>query len=132
MGLATTTLMLAALVAAPAAAGTGEKMDWKAFEVSDLSARRAETGRAWLEFLKAESMTAGLYELAAGSKDPQNPHEKDEIYLIIAGKADLVVAGTPRPVTAGSVVYVKARIEHRFERIEEDLRVLVVFAPGER
>ena len=34
-----------------------------------------------------------------------------------------------RAVTPGSVVFVGAGAEHRFHSIEEDLEVLVVFAP---
>ncbi len=39
--------------------------------------------------------------------------------------------GEVKPVRAGSILFVPAGIPHRFERIEDDLRVLVVFAPAE-
>ncbi|HEX9132852.1 MAG TPA: hypothetical protein VF844_11230 [Ktedonobacteraceae bacterium] len=34
-------------------------------------------------------------------------------------------------LAAGTLVYVKANVEHRFHTITEDLRVLVFFAPAE-
>jgi quercetin dioxygenase-like cupin family protein len=34
-------------------------------------------------------------------------------------------------VSAGSLVYVPAQVEHRFYSIEEELTVLVFFAPAE-
>jgi quercetin dioxygenase-like cupin family protein len=34
-------------------------------------------------------------------------------------------------VEAGTVVFVEAGVDHRFYDIEEDLRVLVFFAPAE-
>jgi hypothetical protein len=34
-------------------------------------------------------------------------------------------------VTAGSLVYVPARVEHRFHTITQNLTVLVFFAPAE-
>jgi hypothetical protein len=41
-------------------------------------------------------------------------------------------AGTEdRAVARGTLVFVAARIEHRFYGIEEDLEVLVFFAPAE-
>ena len=40
-------------------------------------------------------------------------------------------ADEDREVQAGSVVYVAKTVEHRFHSIEEELRVLVFFAPAE-
>jgi quercetin dioxygenase-like cupin family protein len=36
-----------------------------------------------------------------------------------------------RPLEPGAVVFVAARVEHRFYDIEEELTVLVFFAPAE-
>jgi quercetin dioxygenase-like cupin family protein len=49
----------------------------------------------------------------------------------VSGKAKIKVAGGDRAVRAGSVVYVAKNVEHRFHSIEEDLTVLVFFAPAE-
>jgi len=42
------------------------------------------------------------------------------------------VAGERRPVRPGSIVFVAKEVEHRFVDIEEDLSLLVFFAPEHR
>jgi len=103
---------------------------WAVYEMSDLARRREQKGRPYLEFLRVRDMNAGLYHLPAGAEDPQKPHEEDEIYYVLSGRATMDLAGEKKPVHAGSVIYVKAHVEHRFEAIEQDLEVLVVFASG--
>jgi mannose-6-phosphate isomerase-like protein (cupin superfamily) len=76
-------------------------------------------------------MSAGIYRLPAGSSDPQGPHNEDETYYVIAGRATLTAGGESQPVQTGSIAFVPAREAHRFENIEEDLEVLVFFAPAE-
>ncbi|WP_427152864.1 cupin domain-containing protein [Streptomyces sp. TRM70308] len=89
------------------------------------------SGRRYLEFLRRPAMSAGLYALAAGDEDPQQPHAEDELYVVVEGRATVHVGGDTRPVGPGSVVYVPAEMPHRFSDITEDLRVVVVFAPPE-
>ena len=76
-------------------------------------------------------MSAGLYVLAAGSTDPQRPHHEDEMYYVVRGRGRFKAGGEDREVSAGSVIYVAAEVEHRFHDIEEELAVLVFFAPAE-
>ena len=100
-------------------------------EISKIAAERARSGRPYLEFLRVPSMSAGLYELAAGAEDRQSPHKEDEMYYVVSGRANFLAGGEVTPVKPGSILFVPAGVEHRFERIEEALRVLVVFAPAE-
>jgi mannose-6-phosphate isomerase-like protein (cupin superfamily) len=85
----------------------------------------------YLEFLRRESLSVGLYRLPAGGVDPQEPHSEDEVYYVIDGRAAIVVDGERSPVAAGDVVFVEREVDHRFVDIEEDLVVLVFFAPAE-
>ncbi|GAA2823447.1 cupin domain-containing protein [Kitasatospora paracochleata] len=103
----------------------------KVFRLDELDAERAAHGGAYLRFLKERNMSAGLYALSPGETDPQGPHEQDEIYTVISGRAELTVGGETTTVGRGSVVYVPAGVPHRFHRITEELRVLVVFSPPE-
>ncbi len=103
----------------------------QAFELSDLLDQRAGGGRLYLEFLRVPDLSMGVYQLAAGGIDPQSPHTEDEVYHVVRGKAQIKVGGEDRPVHAGSVVYVEKNVEHRFHSIEEELTVLVFFAPAE-
>lgn len=101
------------------------------FTLADLSATRAHSGKLYHEFLRVPSMSAGLYELAAGATDPQQPHTEDELYYVVRGKAHIRVGKEDAPVEAGSLIFVAANVEHRFHSITEDLAILVFFAPAE-
>ena len=73
----------------------------------------------------------GVYALAVGNRDGQSPHNEDEVYYVLSGRASIRVAEQEMPVKAGSIVFVGALVEHRFFDITEDLTVLVFFAPAE-
>ncbi len=104
----------------------------KLFRLDDLDAEREAHDGAYLRFLRERHMSAGLYALAAGDTDPQSPHGQDEIYLVVSGRASITVGEETSQVARGSVVYVPARVPHRFHHITEDLRVVVVFSPPEK
>ena len=101
------------------------------YQLAGLEARRAAAGRLYLEFLRVPALSCGLYTLPAGGVDPQQPHSEDEVYVIMQGKGQIRVGGEDMPVEAGAVVYVPAHVEHRFHSIEEELQVVVLFAPAE-
>ena len=99
--------------------------------VADARRERERSGDLYHEFLRVPAMSAGLYELAAGAEDPQEPHTEDELYYVVSGRATITVADEDIPVAAGSLVYVPANVAHRFHDITEALSVLVFFAPAE-
>ncbi|MGH2590676.1 MAG: cupin domain-containing protein [Actinomycetota bacterium] len=90
-----------------------------------------DSAEPWREFLRAGMFSGGVYRLAAGAEDKQIPHAEDEIYYVLAGRAELEVAGERHPVEPGSVAFVAKRVEHRFVEITEDIELLVLFAPPE-
>ena len=102
-----------------------------AFEISEVAAERLRRGTRYYEFLRKPDISTGLYVLAAGADDPQQPHTEDEVYYIVRGRAAIRVGDEDQPVGPGSVVYVAATVPHRFHSITEDLEVLVVFAPAQ-
>jgi mannose-6-phosphate isomerase-like protein (cupin superfamily) len=101
------------------------------FEIADIIAQQAASERAYLEFLRVPALSMGLYVLPAGGVDPQQPHQEDEIYYVIDGRAVITVGDEDRPVEPGSIVFVGAGVEHRFHSIKEELKLLVFFAPAE-
>lgn len=103
----------------------------EAFEISQLLDEQGGTGRPYLEFLRKASLSAGVYVLPAGGVDGQKPHTEDELYYVVRGRATIRVGDEDRAVQAGSLVYVDAHVEHRFHDIEEELVVIVFFAPAE-
>ena len=102
-----------------------------AFELRELVEQVAREDQRYLEFLRVPDLSVGLYQLAAGEADPQSPHQEDEVYYVISGHAQIQVGDEIRPVQAGSIVYVAAEVPHKFVNIEEDLQILVFFAPAE-
>ncbi|MEU3461323.1 cupin domain-containing protein [Streptomyces sp. NPDC006733] len=103
----------------------------RVFRLDDLEAERAANNGAYLSFLRERNMSAGLYALQAGELDTQAPHQQDEIYLVVSGRAAITVGEETTTVARGSVVYVPAGVAHRFHHVTEDLRVMVVFSPPE-
>lgn len=105
---------------------------WQFLERTDLeSLAAAQPKKPYFEFLRRESMSAGLYRLPAGAADLQSPHGQDELYYVLEGQGRFQVEGEDRPVAAGSLLFVAAHAEHRFHSITEDLALLVFFAPAE-
>jgi len=102
-----------------------------AFELSELVARQAASGRPYLEFLTVPDLSVGLYVLAVGQPDLQVPHAEDEVYYVVSGRARLSVGDEVREVVAGSIVFVATGVPHRFHDITEDLTLFVAFGPAE-
>ena len=100
-------------------------------EISQLLTERQWSGKLYLEFLRVPAMSAGLYVLPAGGVDPQKPHNEDEMYYVVRGRAQMRVGSEDQAVSAGTVIFVAANVEHRFHDITEELVVLVFFAPAE-
>lgn len=104
---------------------------FKAFELNELEKEHSELNRPYFEFLRRRGMSIGLYRLAGGDEDHQHPHVSDEVYYVLRGKATLRTPDADREVRPGSVISVDHGVEHRFVDIEDDLQLLVVFAPPE-
>jgi mannose-6-phosphate isomerase-like protein (cupin superfamily) len=102
-----------------------------AFDVAELISRGEQAGKPYLEFLRVPALSAGVYRLPVGSADAQQPHTEDELYYVAQGRARFRAGADDREVQPGTVLYVQAGVEHRFHDIEEDLVVLVFFAPAE-
>jgi mannose-6-phosphate isomerase-like protein (cupin superfamily) len=103
----------------------------QAFELAQLIQQQKDANKLYLEFLKVPDLSMGLYVLPSGGVDPQSPHTEDEVYYVVSGRAQIKVADEDRAVQTGSIVYVAKNVEHRFHSIEEELTVLVFFAPAE-
>src|ERR1700676_2498250 len=101
------------------------------FNLRNLLTAREQTGQPWLEFLRAPSLSMGVYHLKAGQADPQKPHTEDEVYYVVSGWSRFRSAAEVVPVEPGTVLFVERGVEHHFFDVTEDLTVLVFFAPAE-
>lgn len=100
-------------------------------DLPTVSAERAQSGKLYQEFLRVPSLSVGVYVLAAGAADPQNPHNEDEMYYVVRGRGRMRVAAEEQVVKAGSVIFVPAKVDHCFFDVSEELEILVFFAPAE-
>jgi len=104
--------------------------DWKVFDLEELVEKKSSMAPPYLEFLRVPSLSCGIFTLKAGSTDMQHPHDEDEVYYVVSGRARMRVEGEERAVRPGSILYVRATAEHSFFEIEEDMTLLVFFASG--
>jgi mannose-6-phosphate isomerase-like protein (cupin superfamily) len=112
----------------------GQEMDNRRvsfLQMAELERARAEKGMPYLEFWRVAAMSAGIYVLARGSTDTQVPHQQDEMYYVVRGRARMRAGSEDQLVKEGSVVFVAAEVDHLFYDIQEELTVLVLFAPAE-
>ncbi len=100
-------------------------------QIDEIERERAKADKLYREFLRVPTMSAGLYVLPPGATDPQRPHHEDEMYYVIRGRGHFRAGDEEKEVSAGSVLFVAAEVEHRFHDITEELAVLVFFAPAE-
>ena len=99
--------------------------------LDDIVEQRLRQGSEYFEFLRVPAMSAGMYVLAAGSTDRQTPHKQDELYYVVQGKARMRAGHQEQSVRRGTLIFVPAHLEHQFYDIEEEITVLVFFAPAE-
>jgi mannose-6-phosphate isomerase-like protein (cupin superfamily) len=101
------------------------------FQLTDLVAELEASGRNYLPFLNVPTLRTGLYALPTGNTDGQQAHDKDEVYYVINGRANITIGEEVFAVQPGSVVFVAAHIDHRFHDITEDLQLLVFFSEAD-
>lgn len=118
---------MGAAASTPRSEATQSEANLLTFDMDELVAKRALSERPYLPFLDLPSLRCGLYVLPAGGEDGQNPHQTDEVYYVLSGKAKIRVEDEVQAVSTGSVIYVKAHAEHRFIDIEEEIQLLVFF-----
>lgn len=59
--------------------------------------------------------------------DTQTPHEQDELYIIASGYSDFYRNGETIKCQKGDILFVPARMEHRFINFSNDFATWVIF-----
>ena len=77
-------------------------------------------------FFDSPTLELGVYVLVAPEPDKQEPHEEDELYVVLAGEGVLTVAGEETPLRPWDTAFVAAGTEHRFSAYQR-LILLVLF-----
>jgi mannose-6-phosphate isomerase-like protein (cupin superfamily) len=97
-----------------------------AFGVGSVVEKLRAAGGGYEVVHESPGLEMGVYVLVAPEPDRQQPHEDDEVYVVLDGSGVLDVDGTSVPVNVGDAVFVEAGADHRFSAYEQ-LAVLVVF-----
>lgn len=98
----------------------------RAFAITAVRERLAEAGGGYEIVHESAGLEIGVYVLVAPEADRQQPHEDDEIYIVLDGNGVLEVEDAEVAVREGSAVFVEAGADHRFTAYEH-LSVLVIF-----
>jgi len=59
--------------------------------------------------------------------DRQDPHDRDEVYIVQSGSGFFVVEQERQPCQAGDALFVPAYVMHRFEEFTDDFAAWAIF-----
>lgn len=59
--------------------------------------------------------------------DRQDPHDRDEVYVVKSGSGTFVVEDARHPFGPGDALFVPAYVMHRFEEFTDDFAAWVIF-----
>jgi mannose-6-phosphate isomerase-like protein (cupin superfamily) len=75
--------------------------------------------------LKHGTLEIGFYK--PNVRDPQEPHEQDEVYVVQSGDGSFILGEQRQPFSAGDALFVPAGRPHRFEDFSDDFAAWVIF-----
>ena len=82
-------------------------------------------GERYVELFQHGTLSVELY--APRGRDPQDPHTRDEVYVVVQGSGQFLNGGVRHSFGPGDLLFVPAGVVHRFENFSDDLAVWVVF-----
>jgi mannose-6-phosphate isomerase-like protein (cupin superfamily) len=97
-----------------------------AFDIAEAKRRLVEANGGYEVVHRSDGLEIGVYVLVAPEPDRQQPHQDDEVYVVLDGNGTLDVEGTRVELREGHAAFVPAGAEHRFSGYEQ-LSVLVIF-----
>jgi mannose-6-phosphate isomerase-like protein (cupin superfamily) len=97
----------------------------RAFDVEAVKQRLGDEGGYEIVH-SSPGLEIGVYVLVAPEPDRQQPHDDDEIYIVLEGNGVLDVNGQKVELRDGHALFVPAGVEHRFSGYEH-LCLLVIF-----
>lgn len=97
-----------------------------AFGVGSVVEKLRAAGGGYEVVHESAGLELGVYVLVAPEPDRQQPHDDDEVYVVIEGSGTLDVEGESVPMSVGDACFVPAGDDHRFSAYEQ-LAVLVLF-----
>ena len=82
-------------------------------------------GERYVELFQHGTLSVELY--APRGSDPQQPHTRDEVYVVVQGSGQFRNGDARHAFGTGDLLFVPAGVVHRFEDFTDDLAVWVIF-----
>jgi mannose-6-phosphate isomerase-like protein (cupin superfamily) len=99
-----------------------------AVTMAEADAQPMPVGRLSKQVLNTPGLEARWYR--PPNPDPQTPHDRDEVYVVVAGRGEFVREGSRVTYSAGDLLFAAKGEAHRFENHTPDTAVWVIFGPG--
>jgi mannose-6-phosphate isomerase-like protein (cupin superfamily) len=96
--------------------------------VAEADALPMQPGRLSKQILNTPGLEARWYR--PPNPDPQTPHDRDEVYVVVAGQGEFVRSAARVRFSPGDLLFAARGEAHRFENHTPDTAVWVVFGPG--
>lgn len=109
----------------PAAAAGKTELDRRHSTVAAVSAQSPPPGNLAVPALSHGSMDVEYY--APRGVDRQEPHDRDELYVVVAGHGTFLNGATRHRFAPGDVIFVPAGVVHRFEDFSDNFATWVIF-----
>jgi mannose-6-phosphate isomerase-like protein (cupin superfamily) len=93
--------------------------------IQALSRLPGPAGERYVELFAHGTLSVELY--APRGRDPQSPHTRDEVYVVVQGSGQFRNGDDRHPFGPGDLLFVPAGVVHRFEDFTDDLAVWVIF-----
>ena len=90
-----------------------------------LAALATAGGKPFVELFRHGTLAVEFYK--PEGVDRQNPHTRDEVYVVVFGSGFFICDGKRQRFEAGEVLFAGAGVEHRFEGFTPDFATWVFF-----
>ena len=100
-------------------------VDSRVWTVDEAGSALAKAGREFETLFRQGTLEIEIYRPVG--VDRQEPHEKNEVYVIIDGIGYFMCGGDRTRFRRGDTLFVRAGIPHRFEEFSPDFATWVFF-----
>lgn len=84
-----------------------------------------ETSQPFVTLFRHGSLEVEFYK--PDRIDQQQPHSRDEIYVVASGSGEFICGSNRQPFETGEVLFAPAGVEHRFANFTDDFSTWVFF-----
>ncbi len=93
--------------------------------VEDALGELRKSGKLFVKMFSHGTLSLEMYK--PRQVDLQQPHSRDEVYVVTSGAGDFYLAGKKTTCKSGDFLFVPAGADHRFENFSPDFATWVIF-----